>query len=301
LNQKRLTIGLIVLLIGTSVIPITAQDIKKPSLPTSRADWLYVGGSGPGNYTSIQDALNHASPGFTIFVYDDSSPYHETITIQTSVSLIGENKETTILNGGDNLQVITVHASTVNISHFTFENSDIGILGSINDSVIFDNIFLNNQGGVALFASSANTISENTIGPGYYYNEVGIVFTYNCHDNIISHNYVQKCLVGIGLQGKCNHNTITDNTLCNNYYGVDLYYVFFNVIEKNNFMDNNKSAYFVISFLNRWTKNYWDDWSGKGPKLISGLCTYPWDPWNDTKGIPYINFDWHPAQEPYDI
>jgi len=38
---------------------------------------LYVGGSGPNNYSSIQKAINFAEPGDTIFIYDDSSPYYE--------------------------------------------------------------------------------------------------------------------------------------------------------------------------------------------------------------------------------
>ena len=54
---KGLAVGLILLLIGTSVIPITAQDTEKLSQPTSRGNWLYVGGSGPGNYTRIQDRV----------------------------------------------------------------------------------------------------------------------------------------------------------------------------------------------------------------------------------------------------
>ena len=35
---------------------------------SSRGNWLYVGGSGPGNYTRIQDAINASSDGDTVFV-----------------------------------------------------------------------------------------------------------------------------------------------------------------------------------------------------------------------------------------
>jgi parallel beta-helix repeat protein len=299
IGRKYIAVGIIFLFVGSSIVPAIAQDMEKP-LPATRGHWLYVGGGGPGNYTSIQDAIDAAFDGDTIFVYDDSSPYYETIEITKSLYLIGENKDTTIINGGENnQQVIKVYASGITISGFTFLNSVIGIFGSINSSVISKNIFSNDQGGVVLLTSSDNNISENTIGLNVYYNEVGIVFTYNCHNNIISHNNVQRCFVGIGLQGGCKRNVISENTLSNNYYGVDLWFVFFNVIQKNNFMNNNKNANFVTSFFNRWTRNYWDDWSGIGPKRIVGLLTYPWDPWNDTKGIPFVNFDWHPAKEPY--
>jgi hypothetical protein len=77
LNRKGLAVGLILLLIGTSVFPITAQNIEKSSQPTSRGNWLYVGGSGPGNYTHIQDAINDSSDGDTVFVH--SGIYYENI------------------------------------------------------------------------------------------------------------------------------------------------------------------------------------------------------------------------------
>lgn len=41
---------------------------------------LYVGGTA-NNYTRIQDAINAANDGDTIFVYDDSSPYYENLII----------------------------------------------------------------------------------------------------------------------------------------------------------------------------------------------------------------------------
>ena len=156
------------------------------------------------------------------------------------------------------------------------------------------------KAALALSTSSTNIISENTIERDAGYNEVGIIFTYNCHNNIISHNYIKRCYVGIGLQGRCNRNIISDNTLFNNYYGMFLQFlVFLNTIKNNNFINNNISAFFIYIFLNKWTNNYWDTWSGIGPKLIPGLFTYPWDLLSHTKGIPFVNFDWHPVAEPY--
>ncbi len=59
---------------------------------------LYVGGSGPDNYTSIQDAINNASNGDTIFVY--SGRYYEDIYIWKNINLIGEDRNTTIIELG---------------------------------------------------------------------------------------------------------------------------------------------------------------------------------------------------------
>jgi hypothetical protein len=55
--KRCLTAGVILLCVGTVIIPSTAQDVEKSSLLTSSGSWLYVGGSGPGNYTRIQNAI----------------------------------------------------------------------------------------------------------------------------------------------------------------------------------------------------------------------------------------------------
>ena len=54
--------------------------------------WWYVGGSGPGNYTRIQDAIDDASNDDTAFVYAASSPYYENVIVNKSINLMGEDK-----------------------------------------------------------------------------------------------------------------------------------------------------------------------------------------------------------------
>ena len=62
---KYLTIGIILLFIGTYIVPAIARNAEEPLLLTG-GNWLYVGGSGPGNYTRIQDAIDDANIGDTI-------------------------------------------------------------------------------------------------------------------------------------------------------------------------------------------------------------------------------------------
>jgi len=61
---------------------------------------------------SNSDAKN----GDTVFVYDDSSPYYENIIVNKSIILIGENRGTTVIDGGGYGDVITVIKDQVNIS-----------------------------------------------------------------------------------------------------------------------------------------------------------------------------------------
>ena len=85
---------------------------------------LYVGGNGPNNYTKIQDAINDAQNGDTVFVYDDSSPYYENIVINKAINLLGENRETTVICGNKDIEkVVIVEANYGNISHFTITTS----------------------------------------------------------------------------------------------------------------------------------------------------------------------------------
>ena len=74
--------------VSVSIISSTSSTMrKKYTVPISSGDILYVGGSGPNNYTRIQGAINDANNGDTVFVYDDSSPYIEGIVIDKRMCL----------------------------------------------------------------------------------------------------------------------------------------------------------------------------------------------------------------------
>ena len=60
------------------------------------ATWT-VDDDGPADFSTIQEAINAASPGDTIFVRNGI--YYEIVVVNKTVSLVGESKETTIVNG----------------------------------------------------------------------------------------------------------------------------------------------------------------------------------------------------------
>ena len=98
--KRLLTIGIILLFIVMNLFTSTGFNVREKSyiLPLN-GKTLYVGGSGPGNYTKIQEAIDDASDGDTVYVYDDSSPYYENLNVSKSIYLIGEDKNTTIIGG----------------------------------------------------------------------------------------------------------------------------------------------------------------------------------------------------------
>ena len=125
---------------------------------------------------------------------------------------------------------------------------------------------------------------------------------------IIYGNKFEACTTGI-LNNNGNNNIIQGNNieLCpigySNEYGGG------NRIIKNNFKECwNFLPWFKVSFLDflkkdRWIENYWDTWKGFGPKRIFGIVIIgiPLGEWGIPIPILRFAFDWHPAQEPYDI
>jgi parallel beta-helix repeat protein len=121
MKRVCLAVGIILLFIGAAIVPSNGQKIEKLSSPMSRGNTLYVGGSGPGNYTRIQDAIDNASSGDTVFVY--AGIYQEWINIEKALTLQGQDKETTYLDATNNKdRLVFINASFVTIDGFTLEN-----------------------------------------------------------------------------------------------------------------------------------------------------------------------------------
>jgi parallel beta-helix repeat protein len=191
--KKGLALAAIVIFVCMSITPSFASDnVKKSSMLVSDGNTLYVGGSGAGNYTRIQDAINDAYSGDTVFVYDDNSPYYENIVIDKSIQLIGENRDTTIIDAnfsGDD-DVVSLWKNEITISGFTIRNSQYdpryyaGISVGSDYNIISGNRFINNIFGIKLDETVSNTIQGNIFLDSSLH---GLVI-YSSTFNIISNN-----------------------------------------------------------------------------------------------------------------
>jgi nitrous oxidase accessory protein NosD len=247
--KKCFTVGVILLFIGTAVIPSNGQEIEKP-LMTSRGNWLYVGGSGPGNYTKIQDAINTASTGDTIFIYHDSSPYNENIIINTSLTLLGENQTTTRLDGGSESPTIAVNAPNTVISGLTITqknsswvNSNI-YLKTNNDTIVGDTLIYGSE-GVCCSHCSNITVKNSAISNAKY----GL---YLCQtsNSFFENNSISSC--GIDVDGiTCLHchffyNDFYDNVLPQGNYSEYKHNTFFRVgLNSQGMYDDDEYNIFV--------------------------------------------------------
>ena len=155
--KKGLAIGFILLFIGVAISPSNGQNIKKPSAPKSKGNWLYVGGSGPGNFTKIQDAINNSTDGETILVY--CGIYYENLLINKSgISLIGQDQHSTILDGSKKDNVILILANSIQLNGFTIQNSSDKTVG------IAAQILMNPIHNIKDIHISNCTLRNNTLG-----------------------------------------------------------------------------------------------------------------------------------------
>ncbi len=237
---KALIIGIILLFICISITPSTGTIVEKKSIkPISNGNTLYVGGTGEGNYTSIQDAIDDASEGDTIRVYNGI--YNETVEVNKRLNLIGNGSMGTIIDGGfpDHQHVVYITANAVNMSGFGVKNSYMGHeFGGIGvqsfNNRIFDNFCWNNLYGVILFGSN-NRIYNNS----FSYNKRNGIWV-KSSGNIIYNNH---CLNSSEKDGIwlyiCTDNILSNNTCSHNYMnGIALYQSHNNYIFNNTCIDN---------------------------------------------------------------
>ena len=370
--KKGIPIIIVVqLLILTPTSSIATSERYQQSV--SMGNTLYVGGSGPNNYTHIQEAINDASDGDTIFVYN--GVYYENVVVNKKIRLIGEDKNNTVIDGGGS-RVIRITQDNTKIQEFTITNGN-GILVSSDNNIICNNILTKGGGdgiqiddgknsnvvymnkisdcgyGILLryegndnhiisntisqceYGILVNCLSYNLTGNSVYENEYGIyvaslgnIQNY-VYDNIVENNskigigiesYTSECLVqknyiansesGITIESG-EENTIMENIITDTFFGIRIYYSKDNVITRNtikksiigietpganneitmnNFFGNIRHARFC-GLPTKWDGKYWN-WARASPKPIFGLIIFC---------IPWLNSDWHPAQEPIDI
>ena len=213
---KGLVLGIMLIVIGMIVNPTNASNaiVEKSFISAFDRNTLYVGGSGPGNYSSIQDAIDNASDGDTIFVYEDSSPYFEFLSVNKSIHLLGEDKNTTIIDGSsERREVIHITADDVCVRGFTVINrGKETILIHSNNTRIINNILGPNisgwsGNGIRLYHAHNNVIEGNEISRTFNAIEIS-----NSNNNTIQDNYVKKSwLYGIWLSSSIDNRIISNN------------------------------------------------------------------------------------------
>jgi len=160
----------------------------------------------PDDYATIQEAIDNATEGDTIFVR--ASTYFESLTIGKSLSLVGEARESTIINGNGAFEVIKIRADNISIIGFTIENgkADAINVADCENISIAGNTIRDSYHGIWISNSHNSTIVHNVVDVGHY----GIVCG-NFNHSVISNNTIKKAFEGIHLENSENNKIIHNN------------------------------------------------------------------------------------------
>jgi nitrous oxidase accessory protein len=274
--------ALIILLASVLILTFNIQQAR------SEPETIVV----PDDYEQIKWAIGNATDGDTVYVR--AGTYRENVTIDKSISLVGESRETTIINYWREGRSLTITADHVTLSGFTIMNAtheNIRLFGnfatisdnnlSIVDPAIYGIYAYNTTGhiimdniieywrpsdvgvyvtGIELLCTNETTVTRNRIS----YVGYGI-YVHRSDNDIISHNNVySNGVLGIGIMlYVANGNTVFGNNAFNLAYGISTAVSNNNVFCRNNCSLNlagiSIGGDYNIVYGNTISRNGWFD------------------------------------------
>lgn len=263
--MKKTIFILCLILYLVSAWPLINREMPVKAITSARM-WS-VDDDGPADFNSIQEAVDNASSGDTIFVH--TGTYYEHVFINKTITLVGENNNATIIDGNKTDNVLHIKTDNVTVENFAIRNSgmylysgilvdhSIGIIISNNNvmynyegirlifsenNMVRDNIISNNYDGVYVYSSDNNVFFNNTINSSSYYG----VYAYSSNNNSFHTNTVlNNSFAGISLIYS-EDNVVSGNIISNNYYGAYIYSSNYNTFFDNSLISN---SYYGISLV----------------------------------------------------
>jgi parallel beta-helix repeat protein len=284
------------------------------------------------HFKTIIAGIENVSDGDTVFVYNGTYFQNGNIKIKKSISLIGENKYSTIIDGryiepeehsSLGASIVCIYKTNgVTVSGFTIQNV-------VLDTFMVDSgIFISNSSNNIIF----NNIIRDMINVGIYLGGINHLVSENIIINAtlgmwlshaLSSLITKNTITNIGHEGillwPANGNTFIQNNITHARQGMVILESRSNLLKRNNIAYNTEGVFLSLSrrnkfyennfigsgyaghvefkgysFFNRWKRNYWDNQIIHGaPKILFGRF--------GQLPVPWFNFDWRPARKPYDI
>jgi len=203
---------------------------------------LYVDDDGPADFTSIQAAVNAASPGATIIVRNGT--YTENVDVDRAVTIISESgpeyTEVKAANSKDSVFYVT--ADAVNISGFSvsggsefYSSSSYATAGiwlyEARDCNISGNVLSDNCCGIYVIGSGNCTLNGNRAES----NEIGIYLA-GSEENSLRNNLMENNSYNFAIPGASTANDIDES---NTVDGKPIYYL---VNESDLVLDSGSDA-----------------------------------------------------------
>jgi hypothetical protein len=194
----------------------------------------------PDDYSTIQQGVDAASAGDTVYVRIGT--YYEHVTIGKQLTVEGEDRDATIIDGGGSGNVVYVTADYVTIDGLTVANGENGVFVIANytvDHLTIRNAVITENSGVGISAPHSNS-------SGYHVIEDCVLSdngSYAFQSHQFGYSTIRRCevfgnggglVVGWGSQTTVCDNRIHDNAVVVLHIDSGSY----NTIERNEVYDN---------------------------------------------------------------
>lgn len=194
MHMKKSFAALIAVVMVISLVTMAAHHTASPSLAASGGTTLYVGGHGPGNYTTIQAAIDNASDGDTVYVH--GGIYREHVTVTSSITIAGASTDAVVdaqgngtafslkevgiamrslhlrnSGGGEADALVATRYAWTSIRDCIFSRARQGVVSTNTSHVVVNNCtFSRVAKGISLLSCSGANVTNCT----FYKNGIGI-------------------------------------------------------------------------------------------------------------------------------
>jgi nitrous oxidase accessory protein NosD len=172
----------------------------------------------PGDYPTIQGGIDAAQPGDTVYV--QSGTYHEHISVEGGIYVIGESRTNTIIDADGAEVAVTMTSGDATFSRFTVMDCGVGIFVFSSFNTIADCRV--SGAGSGFFIGMPTPGSDLLCGIGADILESG-AGRIMCDHNTVKDNHIENNDIGIEFEGYADvveQNDIHGNMIRGGTYGV---------------------------------------------------------------------------------
>jgi parallel beta-helix repeat protein len=229
-RKVPLVMAFVIILGGMPLLSFTSRPTKAKTIVV------------PNDHSTIQEAINAASNGDTIYVKNGT--YYGSVIVNKTISLVGESSIGTIVDGKGTGTVMKILTNRTVVRSFNINDSgtslgDMGISLIHASNVTIEENIIANTGGVYLLSSDNNTLSNNIVSDNWY----GVYLSQSRQNNLTKNN-VRNNNNGIEMY-ESNDNLLKNNTIDNNVYNLDIDGGYTNEIDTTNSINGKPVCYLI--------------------------------------------------------